>query len=458
MAVMKIKSVVIASVCAAFLATGVAATGVAAAENPKSSAALQQAHTLLVSGKADQAIAAYTTILDQTSITVEERARALLNRALAHQKLDDHASAVNDYGAAISLDALDPKTRAAALYNRGLANARLQQNFAAVDDFTNALYLDPHMPEAFYSRANVLRDAGQYEYALIDYSRASASGYRHEHLAWYGKALTLMKLGHRDEATAALLRCYGIKPDFKDARDRLAELGVDVPVHPSQEQVKLAIMPAQNLMADDLVTGSTSTPAVSVAKVARKEPVAPPPSLLNGLKPDTPGITVAAAERATPNKPLPVRPDAISVADVGPVPAASAPVEAMTVTAAEPSPVATASLQVNVEPVSAPAPEVSTNLAAVALEKGVSERLEGWTVQLVSQRDAGSAWENWNKLQERHGKLLDGADAAVVKADLGDQGIYYRLRVHKLDSKQEADSLCRSLKRKGTNCFIARAS
>ena len=78
-------------------------------------------------------------------------------------------------------------------------------------------------------------------------------------------------------------------------------------------------------------------------------------------------------------------------------------------------------------------------------------------MQLVSQRDAGSAWENWNSLQQRHGKLLEGADAAVVKADLGDQGIYYRLRVHKLDSKQEADSLCRSLKRKGTNCFIANA-
>lgn len=450
---MKIQSVVIASVCAAFLATGVAATGVAAAETRQASAAMQQAYTHLVSGKADQAIAAYTAIIDQASTSIEERARAFLNRALAHQKLNDHGKAVEDYSAAIGLDALDPKTRAAALYNRGLAHARLEQNFAAVDDFTNALYLDPHMPEAFYSRANVLRDSGQYEYALIDYSRASAAGYRHEHLAWYGKALTLMKLGHRDEATAALLRSYGIKPDFKDARERLADLGVDVPVHPSQEQVKLAVMPAHNLMADDLVTGSTGAPAMTVAKAARKEPVAPPSSLLGGLMPDAPGMTVAAAETATPTRPLPIKPDVISVADVGPVPVSSTPVEN------EPAaPTATASLQVNVEPVSAPAPEVSTNLAAVALEKGVRERLQGWTVQLVSQRDAGSAWENWHKLQDRHGKLLDGAEAAVVKADLGDQGIYYRLRVHKLGSKQEADSLCRSLKRKGTNCFIARAS
>ncbi|MEE4235235.1 MAG: tetratricopeptide repeat protein, partial [Anderseniella sp.] len=259
---MKIQSVVIASVCAAFLATGVAATGVAAAETRQASAAMQQAQTHLVSGKADQAIAAYTAIIDHAGTSVEERARAFLNRALAHQNLNSYDKAVADYSAAIDLDALDPKTRAAALYNRGLAHARLQQNFAAVDDFTNALYLDPHMPEAFYSRANVLRDSGQYEYALIDYSRASAAGYRHEHLAWYGKALTLMKLGHRDEATAALLRSYGIKPDFKDARERLADLGVDVPVHPSQEQVKLAVMPAKNLMADDLVTGSTGAPAV----------------------------------------------------------------------------------------------------------------------------------------------------------------------------------------------------
>jgi hypothetical protein len=53
------KSVLLASVCAVFLATGVAATGVAAAETQSSSAVMQQAYANLVSGKADEAVAGY---------------------------------------------------------------------------------------------------------------------------------------------------------------------------------------------------------------------------------------------------------------------------------------------------------------------------------------------------------------------------------------------------------------
>jgi tetratricopeptide (TPR) repeat protein len=452
---MKIKSVVIASVSAVFLAAGVAATGPAVASSQKPADLMSQAYANLVSGKAEAAIAGYTAAINHADTSLADTARALLNRALAHQKTGDHAKAIEDYTQAINLDALSPDTRAAALYNRGLAHARSKQHFAAVDDFTSALYLDPHLADAFYSRANVLRESGQYEYALMDYSRADAAGYRHKHLAWYGKALTFAKLGHRDEATAALLKAYGIKPDFKQARERLSELGVDVPANPTDEQIKLAVLPARNLMADDLVTGSTSTAGVSMAKAQQKRAVAPPPALLNGLSP-APAMTLAAADTATPVKPLAKSPEKISAADVGPVPVANKKPAAKVVAKVAPS----AATTVKVEPVAAPAP-AATNLAsaaAPALEKGVSETLEGWTVQLVSQRDADSAWSNWNKLKSRHGKLLNSAEAAVVRADLGDQGIYYRLRVHKLDSKSEASSLCRKLKRRGTSCFVARGA
>jgi tetratricopeptide (TPR) repeat protein len=448
---MKIKSVVIASVSAVFLAAGVAATGPAVAASQKPADLMSKAYANLVSGKAEAAIAGYTAAINHAETSLSDTARALLNRALAHQKAGDNAKAIEDYTSAINLDALSPQTRAAALYNRGLAHARSKNHFAAVDDFTNALYLDPHLADAFYSRANVLRESGQYEYALIDYSRADAAGYRHKHLAWYGKAMAFGKLGHRDEATAALLKAYAIKPDFKQARERLSELGVDVPAQPTEEQVKLAVLPARNLMADDLVTGSTSNAGISMAKAEQKLAVAPPPALLDGLSP-APAMTLAAADRATPVKPLINKPEQISAADVGPVP----------VPASNPAPSQTASASVKVEPVAAPAP-VITNIAPAAAEpvlaeKRVSDSLEGWTVQLVSQRDADSAWDNWDKLVERHRNLLSSKEAAVVRADLGDQGIYYRLRVHKLDSKNEANRLCRRLKRRGTSCFIARGA
>jgi hypothetical protein len=88
----------------------------------------------------------------------------------------------------------------------------------------------------------------------------------------------------------------------------------------------------------------------------------------------------------------------------------------------------------------------------------LAERLEGWTVQLVSHREPERAWDNWDALQKKHQTLLKNAAAAVIRADLGDRGIYYRLRVHKLDSKSRARDLCRSLKRRGTNCFVAHAT
>jgi tetratricopeptide (TPR) repeat protein len=451
---MKIKSVVIASVSAVFLAAGVAATGPAVASSQKPADLMSQAYANLVSGKAAAAIAGYTAAINHADTSLADTARALLNRALAHQKTGDHAKAIEDYTQAINLDALSPDTRAAALYNRGLAHARSKQHFAAVDDFTSALYLDPHLADAFYSRANVLRESGQYEYALMDYSRADAAGYRHKHLAWYGKALTFAKLGHRDEATAALLKAYGIKPDFKQARERLSELGVDVPANPTDEQIKLAVLPARNLMADDLVTGSTSTAGVSMAKAQQKRAVAPPPALLNGLSP-APAMTLAAADTATPVKPLAKSPEKISAADVGPVPVANKKPAAKVVAKVAPS-----GNNVKVEPVAAPAP-AATNLAsaaAPALDKGVSETLEGWTVQLVSQRDADSAWDNWDKLVDAIAICSARKKPPLSEPILGDQGIYYRLRVHKLDSKNEANRLCRRLKRRGTSCFIARGA
>ncbi len=455
---MKVQLVVRASVLSAFLVAGVATNAVAAASETigvssvAPAAIMQSAYTHLVSGKPKKAIAEYSTAITHTDISLADKARALLNRALAHQKLAAHASAISDYSQAIELNALSAKTRAVALYNRGLANSHSGHHSAAIDDYTNALYLDPYLSEAFYSRAVALREAGQYEYALIDFARATKLNYPHKHLSLYGKALTLAKLGHQDEATAVLFQAYSVKPDFAPVRKRLAGLGLDVPAKPTERQIRLAVLPTQNLMADDIVTGSTKPPSGTVTRAALREPVAPPAALSNGHKPSaTATVALASADKsvATQTPIAAVKPEEISVDQVAAVPeiparTADAPVEA----AKAPEPV-------NVEPVSAPVETAK----ATAEDDGanVTAKLEGWTVQLVSQRKPEKAWDNWDSLKNRHGKLLRNKTAAVVRADVEGQGIYYRLRVHKL-KKGQAKRLCRSLKRKGTGCFIARAT
>jgi tetratricopeptide (TPR) repeat protein len=449
------RSVVLAFVSTVFMAAGAATAGLSyASETPGASssapsAVMQTAYTHLVSGKPELAIAEYTAALSLSGISISDRARSLLNRALAHQKVGAHQSAIADYSSAIGLDALSANTRAVALYNRGIAHSKMNKHAAAVDDYTNALYLDPYLSEAYYSRANALRDTGQYDYALVDYAKAVKFNYPHLHLAMYGQALTLAKLGHSDEATAALFRAYSIKPDFKPARERLSELGIDVPSRPSERQIRLAVLPTRNLLADDIVTGSTKAPSTGLAKLVLREPAAPSAALLNGVKPDQPRTFIAKVQ--TPIKPVvkqqvakavkPQKPQDVSVSQVAAVPAI-------------PKKIATLPAPVKIAPVSAPAEKVATNLTVAA--PSVSKKLEGWTVQLVSLRDADKAWDNWSALKKRHGSLLGDKTAAVVKADVDGQGTYYRLRVHKLE-KADAKKLCKQLKRKGTGCFISHA-
>ena len=463
---MKVQLVVRASVLSAFMVAGVATNAVAAASktigvtSTAPTAIMQSAYTHLVSGKPKMAIAEYSVAISLEEISLAEKARALLNRALAHQKIAEHADAVADYSQAIELDALSAKTRAVALYNRGLANTKLNRQSAAMDDYTNALYLDPYLSEAFYARANVLREAGQYDYALIDYARATKLNYPHKHLSLYGKALALAKLGHRDEATAVLFQAYSIKPDFAPVRERLADLGMDVPENPSARQIQLAVLPTQNLMADDIITGSLKAPSGTVTRVALREPVAPSASLVSGLATVAPVIVLASAEKPA-SKPSglageqPVNvadPKAISIDPVSEVPQVPAIVTAKTNELPE---AAKEVDTVRVEPVAASGGVANVNVETVS--SNVTMKLEGWTVQLVSQRQADRAWDNWDTLKSRHGELLSDKTAAVVRAEVEGQGTYYRLRVHQLD-KMQAKSLCRSLKHKGTGCFVARAA
>ncbi len=101
-----------------------------------------------------------------------------------------------------------------------------------------------------------------------------------------------------------------------------------------------------------------------------------------------------------------------------------------------------------IEPANAPPPE------KMKLSK---PKLQGWTVQLSSQKNEDAAWTAWKTMQTKHAGLLKGRDVMVVEADLGAKGIFYRLRVHKLASKQMANRLCKGLKRRGAACFVSRA-
>ncbi len=107
--------------------------------------------------------------------------------------------------------------------------------------------------------------------------------------------------------------------------------------------------------------------------------------------------------------------------------------------------------------ISAPAelPKVAETVAPatpMALAPAASSTVGGYVVQLAAFRDEPAARDAFRKLQSKYPSLA-GFGADIQRADLGDKGIYYRLRAGYL-SKAEAQSLCADLDAKGQACFV----
>jgi len=102
-------------------------------------------------------------------------------------------------------------------------------------------------------------------------------------------------------------------------------------------------------------------------------------------------------------------------------------------------------------------PEVKTDVkpaktAAAKLE--AAKPVSSAKVQLGAYRSEKEAQANWTLLQKKFGELKDKTPI-IVKADLGDKGIYYRLRVSGFAGAAEAKTLCNGLSAKGQACILA---
>ena len=394
---MRVRSVLFASVCTVSLAAIAAVNGAAAAEPAKD-------------------VPSLTVAIKSRQLEPEALAKALIDRALAYQARQRYQEAIDDYSAALRVDAMSARTRAIILYNRGLAYQHEQSQAMAVEDFTNALFLDPNFAEAFHGRANALRLSRQYLFALADYEKALARNPPAPQLLYFGEGLTYEALQRPDDARRCYAQALALKPDFAAARDKLAALDGTVPsadagiIDAASEPAFRPILSGNH----PIVTGAIAGPDLIVRKVEQPEAVAPSPQLLDAN--DLP-------------LPPPMAPKAM-VAKREPKPAAEAKPQAEAKPRAEPIP--------------APVKRSAQALAA-----------PGWAVQLSSQRDETTAWGSWKKLQASTGGLLANHAPAVVRADLGAKGIYFRLVVQGLETRRDAQDLCGRLKARGASCLVS---
>ena len=93
-----------------------------------------------------------------------------------------------------------------------------------------------------------------------------------------------------------------------------------------------------------------------------------------------------------------------------------------------------------------------------AVTAGVSEAngtaASGARVQLYSARSRARALAAWGRLSSEEKDLLGSLTHRVVKAEIPNRGVFYRLRVGPLVDKAAARRLCGLLKGRGRDCFV----
>lgn len=442
---MSVRTLFLASVCSAFLAASAAVSGTAAATTD--SQMVSRAYKALQAGDDASAVTAYSKAIESRKLEPEVLANALLNRGLAYQRLNEHEFAIDDYTAAMRIDAMSGKLRALALYNRGLSYQRLQRNAPAIEDFTSALFLDSQFSHAYYSRGTLLRDQGQFLFALADFDKALRFNYPDAARVYFAQSITYEKLSRTADARDALNKSLAANPRYEPAVQRLAALN-------GQQAPVLAMASA----SDQMVTA-----AVTPAKPSLPEATAPSAELLDDGQQQATQVEAAVTSKKKFTDRVPV--EVAQQKDVAKViPASATPDSGERIlaveTVPEDAPAADASQQdPQIEAASAPAPDATEAATAdtAPAETADAPKITGWSVQLASAATEDAAWSTWKKMKARH-KALAAKEPVVVRADLGTKGVFFRIRLVGFDTQNAANSECSKLKSKGVSCYISKAA
>jgi cell division septation protein DedD len=94
----------------------------------------------------------------------------------------------------------------------------------------------------------------------------------------------------------------------------------------------------------------------------------------------------------------------------------------------------------------APAAGTQTKPSAVATGR--------FQVQLLAARSEADARTAWQRLQSKNGDVLGGLSYSVQRADLGSQGVFYRLRAGPIADEGKAKSICSALSGRSVSCLI----
>ncbi len=195
--------------------------------------------------------------------------------------------------------------------------------------------------------------------------------------------------------------------------------------------------------------------------------VAAPPTPKPAPKPTavTPPPTAPQPRAAVPTRQPPTNPAGTGIASTrqaSVTPAPSAPTSMANRTVTPPAPAPQPRVASVPQPMPKPRPHTETARAATPAparpETATASPYAGkYAVQVTARRSQAAALEAFADLQQKYASILGTYQPLIQRADLGERGVWFRLRVGPLDSKKAADALCAKLKAAGhKGCFTRR--
>lgn len=227
---------------------------------------------------------------------------------------------------------------------------------------------------------------------------------------------------------------------------------------PAPEEPKAPPKPA--VPPPESVTPEAVQAAPAPAETAKAE-AAKPEVLSETAKPDAaksepaspePAKEVAKAEPAKPAPPAKPEQDDLAAA----VMAATGGREAATgPLTAKPAAPAASEPQVAGAPPPA-APEAPAAAPAASPATPTSPAAGGFQIQLASARSEQGAMGEWSRIVGKNKDALGGLTPSVARVDLGEKGVFFRLRAGPLADRAAAESLCATLSAQNVGCIVVR--
>jgi cell division protein FtsN len=204
----------------------------------------------------------------------------------------------------------------------------------------------------------------------------------------------------------------------------------------------------------EAAAGSTDTPhalkiyqqpAPSEDEMADSDSVPPPPTEVT--KPAPAPMAAKPVEKPAALAPKPT--------EVAKVPAK--PMEKPAATATKPAPTKPAeakpAVSKAIETAALPPPAVAPTASKPA--EAVASGGGAYVLQIGSYKSQADADAAWKTFSSKH-PMAGGYSENVRKADLGDKGTWYRLRMGSFADKAAATAFCEKLKSDGGNCLVAK--